>query len=183
MSREGSVAGSVSSLFSAGGTFKYSKHRDDPTDFLGLDNDQFNAYMEQLAMTSPGAYLAIRHRVYKLLIKGVIKYMDDLIHDSLTEGRFDGEQVLTGEFMAAFDKHPGVQQIFNEMRKTFGDDGFKPRIPRQEANQITMGVCAGLKDVIMEKVVDKILNRNRVSHALGSAQKQAELNLGGAMLS
>lgn len=159
---------------------KYSQHRDDPADFHGFNNDQFNAYMEQIAYTSPADYLKIKHKLYRLLIKGLMTDLNDLIYNALTEGTVNGETMFDAKFMASLSQ--GGKAIVSDMRETLGGDGFKPSYPRKKTNDITLSIVESMKENIKIHVVDNIMKVDRNNDILGHARRQADINLGGDSL-
>lgn len=173
--RSGSNVSSVWDALMGTDSNVYSAHRDQPEDALGMDNDQFNSYMEQLAVASPGTYLSLRHRLYKLLLKDMVKSIDNIVHGALVEGKYGlgQEELINTEINK--NAPTSVRQIFKEMDDSIG--GFVPSVPRQESNNITMAICRSMKDTLDSYVVERIMKRNRGTAALGSAQKAAEMNM------
>lgn len=164
----------ISSLISGITENEYSKHRDDPMDALGVDNDEFNSYIEQIAYTSPGDYIKIRHKIFAMLIRKVVKDMNKLIYDVMTKGTIDDESII-GDMKFSSQ---ATKDIIKEMRATFNGDGFKPSVPRKETNNIAMSIVDNIRQNLATLVVDRIMNKNNLSQALGSAQRQADMNLG-----
>jgi len=151
----------------------FSKHRDDPMDALGVDNEEFNSYIEQLAYTSPGDYIKIRHKIFATLIKEVVKDINKLVFEAMTEGTVKGTSIISGLTLSA-----GGEAITNEMRKNLGNP-FKPSIPKREANNIAMSIVDNMRQTLGTLVVDRIMNKNQLYSVLGNAQRQADMKLGG----
>lgn len=140
------------------------KFRSQPLNRLNLEFEDFQNRMMQVAFSSPSDYYAIRRTVMNKVLNDTIVDLHTKVYNVLYYGVDGDNQPLLA----------GLTLNGDQTQEVLGSSGqnFQPRLSEQVADEIAMDFCAGVQDLLREKVVEKILPTNVFNEAMNRSAKK-----------
>lgn len=140
------------------------RFKSDPMDRLGINNSEFKEQLNELSFSKPSEYFKMKREYQAYIMKNVIKMMYSTIFHSLTDGR---KVDLNGNVQSDFIIPQNNQSTFQ----------FKPNYSQEKADELSMNICATLKKVIEEQIVNEVFHTAQLEKALDRGAKRAENSL------
>lgn len=151
--------------------------RSQPLNRLSIENRAFQDAMLQLSYTSPEAFFAMRRTALRSLLDTEVTRIHALIFNFLTEGRgTNGDGTSSGRIIDNDNQdHMGQSEKARDILGSIG--GFIPRVSDEEADKLSMDVCAGFASLLEDKVLNRVLPKDIFSSTLNRAAKKATVNV------
>ena len=118
----------------------------DPSDYRGIEHEEFRTNLLNLALTRPTEYNKLRMNVLKKVKKAAVESQYAIYYYLLTEGCSVGDDGKTKS-----------QHILSNVAESSEHVGiFKPRVPKHIVNELALKASATI-DKIAEEAINMIL--------------------------
>ena len=120
----------------------------DSANYLGLDNDVYQAEILELALTRPSDYFKLRKHILQQVKKLAVENQYNIYYNLLVNG--SGTKP---------DGTPKVDTFSQEARITTDGALYRPQMPKQKVNEFSLAVAKTTSE-IAEKAIEMILPLN-----------------------